>query len=63
MKEKLSTIKANLQELLRRIEGLKIDKPDYIMMGKLVKLELKVDEATDMVNQLYYRKEELNEGE
>ena len=52
MKDKITAIKVNLRLLLKRVEELKIDKPDYDVNAKLQKAELKVDELSDLITEI-----------
>ena len=52
MKDKIKAIETNLRILLKRFEGLQIDKPDYGINAKLRKVELKVDEINDLLTEI-----------
>ncbi len=52
MKDRITAIKVNLRILLERIDKMKIDKPDYEINAKLQKVELKVDELSDLIAEI-----------
>ena len=52
MKERISAIKVNLRLLLKRVEELKIEKPDYEVNAKLGKIELKINEINDLLTEI-----------
>jgi hypothetical protein len=52
MKERIKAIEVNLRFLLNRVEELKLNVPDYQVNALLQKLQLKIDEVSDLLSEL-----------